>query len=245
MAKLTRKQDAFGRAIHDHLHGRGGYEICERDDGYVAVSSGPAAYLAEFKDWPAAQKRALRLVRGKVLDVGCGGGRVALHLQAQGFDATGIDNSPLAIKVCKRRGLKHAKVMSITQVSRKLGVFDTIVMYGNNLGLFGGFKHARWLLRRLRNMTTAQARIIAETRDPYVTAAHIHRAYHERNRQRGRMGGQLRLRIRYQTYATPWFDYLLASKPEVRAILDGTGWQLARSIDGRGGTWIAVIERQA
>ena len=58
------------------------------------------------------------------------------------------------------------------------------------------------------------------------------------------MGGQLRLRIRYQTYATPWFDYLLASKDEVRAILDGTGWQLARSIDGRGGTWIAAIKKQ-
>ena len=39
------------------------------------------------------------------------------------------------------------------------------------------------------------------------------------------MGGQVRIRIRYKDYATPWFDYLLVSKKELAEILDGTGWQ--------------------
>ena len=57
------------------------------------------------------------------------------------------------------------------------------------------------------------------------------------------MAGQLRLRIRYRTYATPWFDYLLVSKDEMRSILDGTGWQVARFIDSRGPAYVAVIEK--
>ena len=105
MGKLTKQQDAFGQAMWDYFHGAGGFEIVERDDGGIAISSGPAAYVAPFKDWPTHQKRAIRLARGRVLDIGCGAGRVALHLQDKGLDAMGIDVSPLAIKACKTHDL--------------------------------------------------------------------------------------------------------------------------------------------
>ncbi|NQT82293.1 class I SAM-dependent methyltransferase, partial [bacterium] len=79
----------------------------------------------------------MRLARGKVLDIGCGAGRNSLYLQQKGLDVLGIDLSPLAIMVCQLRGFKKARVMSITEVDSRLGTFDTIVMYGNNFGLFG------------------------------------------------------------------------------------------------------------
>lgn len=244
VSKLTAKEDGYGRAMWDYCHGRGGYEIAERDDGYVAPSGGPVAYLAGYKNWPAHQKEAIKFARGKVLDVGCGAGRVPLYLQKKGFDVTGIDVSPLAIKVCRLRGLKKTRVMSITQLSSKLGTFDTLVFYGNNFGLFGSFKRARWLLRRFYNMTTDRARIIAESNDPYQTDVPCHLAYHRLNRKRGRMSGQLRLRIRYQTCATPWFDYLLVSQDEMRTILAGTGWKVRRFIDSDGSMYVAVIEKE-
>jgi SAM-dependent methyltransferase len=178
-----------------------------------------------------------------VLDVGCGPGRVALHLQKKGLEAVGIDISPLAVEVCKLRGLKHAHALPVTQVSRRLGTFDTIVMYGNNFGLMGDRRRARWLLRRFHGMTSPQARIIAESRDPYATLDPDHLAYHERNRRRGRMGGQLRIRVRYRGYRTPWFDYLLASPDEMRELLDGTGWSIEHIVEGAGGVYIAVIEK--
>ena len=245
MTKLTAREDGYGRAMWDYHHGRGGYEICERDDGYVDTSGGPSHYLAEYKDWPLRQRKGIRYARGKVLDVGCGAGRVALYLQKKGLDVTGIDISPLAVKVCRLRGVKNARVMSVTQLTRKVGTFDTLVFYGNNFGLFGGFKRARWLLRRLYNMTTDRARIIAESNDPYQTDVPCHLAYQRFNRRRGRMSGQLRLRIRYQTYATPWFDYLLVSQDEMRKILTGTGWQVARFIDCEASAYVAVIEKDA
>ena len=66
------------------------------------------------------------------------------------MDIVGIDHSPLAIRVCRERGVRNASVLPITQVSaNKLGMFDTIVMTGNNFGLVGSRKRARWLLRRL------------------------------------------------------------------------------------------------
>ena len=39
-------------------------------------------------------------------------------------------------------GVKDARVMSIEAVDESLGVIDTIVMLGNNFGLFADFKKA-------------------------------------------------------------------------------------------------------
>ena len=238
------EQDAFGHEIHDHFEGKGGFEVVERDDGYIDANAGGKTYFSEHKDWSPSVKRAMRYVKGKVLDIGCGAGRHSLYLQGQGFDVLGIDNSPLALKVCRARGLKKAKVTSITEVTSKLGTFDTILMMGNNFGLFGGLKRARWLLRRFHKMTSDNARIIAQSRDPYDTTEPFHLEYHELNRKTGRMPGQLRIRIRYKKYATQWFDYLLVSRDEMQQVLEGTGWQVRRFLDRAGSAYVAIIEKQ-
>ena len=70
----------------------------------------------------------------------------------------------------------------------------------------------------------------------------FHLAYHRWNRRRGRMPGQMRIRVRYQKYATPRVDYLLGSRKEMRTLLRGTGWKIERFLPGRP-TYIAVIGR--
>jgi SAM-dependent methyltransferase len=136
-AMLKDWQDAFGHEIYDHFVGKGGCEIIERDDGFFSISTGPKLYFSQYEEWPRSEQEAMKYVRGKVLDVGCGGGRHSLYLQGQGFDVVGIDNSPLAVEVCKARGLQNTRILSITQVTRQLGVFDTILMLGNNFALVG------------------------------------------------------------------------------------------------------------
>jgi SAM-dependent methyltransferase len=236
-------QDAYGHAVFDYLRGMGGFEIVERDDGYFGPSGGPWAYLSEYKDWSPDQRKAMRYVRGKVLDIGCGGGRHSLYLQEKGFDVLGVDTSPLAIKVCKLRGLRKTKLTSITQLSPKLGRFDTMLMLGNNFGLFASFKRARWLLARFKRITSARARIITESMDPYQTDDPVHFDYHKLNRRKGRMSGQARIRIRYKRHVTPWFDYLLVSKDEMKEIMKGTGWRVERFIDAEGPVYTAIIEK--
>jgi hypothetical protein len=107
--------------------------------------------------------------------------------------------------------VKDARLLPVTQVSRKLGRFDTILAMANNFGLAGNERRARWLLRRFSGMTSEDALIIATTRDPYATDLPEHVEYHARNRARGRMPGQARIRVRYKKYVTPWFDLLMVS----------------------------------
>ncbi len=237
-------QDAFGHGMYDYFEGEGGLEIVERDDGCFDGTGGPKAYFSKYKDWSGHQRKAMRFVKGKVLDIGCGAGRHSLYLQGKGFDVMGVDTSPLAVEVCRRRGIENVRVLSITQIGSKLGTFETILMLGNNFGLFGSAKRAKWLLGRFHKITSENGRIIAESRDLYKTERREHLEYHELNRKRGRIPGQVRIRVRYRKYVTPWLDYLIVSKEEMEAILSDTGWKVKRFIDSVGSAYIAVIEKE-
>jgi len=241
-----KSQDAHGRLIYDYFKGRPlGVEIVERDDGFVNSGAG-GAYISQYNDWPARERSAIRFAKGKVLDIGCGGGRHSLFLQEKGLDVTGVDVSPLAVQVCRARGLKDVRLISIDDVGPSMGKFDTILMLGNNFGLFSSRNKARILLRRFLNMTNPEAKIIAESLDIYKRPVEpAHHRYHRLNIKHGRMPGQVKIRIRYRDLATPWFDYLLASKKEMKQILTGTGWRAKRFFSSKKGpSYIAIIERE-
>lgn len=237
------EQDAIGHELYDYYHGSDVIEVIERDDGLINTNAGPAAYFAPYEQWLTHEQEAMAFVRGRVLDIGCGAGRHSLYLQELGHDVTGIDVSPLAVEVSRLRGLKDARVLSITQVSARIGLYDTILLLVNNFGLVANPRRARWMMRRFFRMTPPTGRIIADTKDVFQTTDPVHLEYHERNRRRGRMPGQMRLRVRYIRYKGAWFDYLMVSRDEMRQLLQGTGWGVKEFIDSDGPTYAAIIEK--
>jgi SAM-dependent methyltransferase len=241
---LRSDQDAYGHAMYDFLRGKGGQEIVEYDDGFIFSTGGPSFYFAEYPEWSAAERKAMRSVVGRVLDVGCGAGRVGLHLQARGHDVLGIDNSPLAVRVARERGMEQVRVLPISEIDGSLGTFDTIVMMCNNFGLAGSRAGAKRLLRTFRRITSGRGRILAASTDPRHGRS-PHRAYYQRNRGRGRMPGQIRGRIRYRAYATPWADFLLVSRAEMRSLVRDTGWRIRRFVDANDGPlYVAILEKE-
>jgi SAM-dependent methyltransferase len=234
MKPLKPEEDAFGQMIWALHNGQEVFEVIERDDNYIDAMSAEG-YFSAYQEWPQFERSALELAKGRVLDVGSGAGRHSLHLQEKGLDVTGIDVSPLALKVCKLRGLRKTRLMSVYDVSFKPDSFDTIIMMGNNFGLFASFNKAKRLLRKFHKITSNNGMIVADTRDPYKTDNPMHLAYHKRNRERNRMGGQVKIRVRYRTYVGRWFDYLMVSKEEMKQILKDTGWQIKEFIDPQNG----------
>lgn len=223
--------DAFGMALLDWARGGTDLEILERDDGFVDTGAGPEVYLAPLSEWPSVERRAIRRVRDRVLDVGCGAGRVALHLQDSGFDVTGIDHSPLAVKACRLRGIERVRVMSIDDLAGSVSSFDTLVLFGNNFGMLGDPDRARLLLAAWAVEAPRGVRILAESTNPYrgePKVLPVHRSYQRHNRKGGRLPGQSRLRVRYRDAATSWFDWLFVSPTEMRRLLRGTGWEIGR-----------------
>lgn len=237
--------DVFGRALLDWSQGGTDPEIIERDDGFWEFGAGYELYQAPFRHWLAAERASVRYVRGRVIDVGCGAGRVPLYLQQRGFDVVGLDSSALAIRAARRRGVTQAWRLSVDDVAAHIESFDTIVLFGNNFGIFGTPERLRRVLSDWARRTPAGARILAGSANPYCGGAPaLTRSYYFQNRNAGRMPGQLRLRVRYRRSVSPWFDWLFVSRREMRAVLEGTGWHQSRILGGPPSEpYVAVLEK--
>lgn len=243
---MRTKDDPYGEQLLAQLKRRAATaEIIERDDGYIDTGSFPGSYFREYNEWWPLERRAIQYVSGRVLDIGCGAGRHSLYLQQQGFDVTGIDASPGAVTVCKSRGLKKVLVRPINDVGKfKAGAFDTVLMFGNNFGLFGTPQRAKQLLEKLYRITSADARIIAGSLNPYKTSNPHHLGYHRLNQKRGRLPGQIRMRVRFEVAKGPWFDCLFLSPEEMKALLSNTDWEIDRFLEPDAGNYFAIIRKK-
>jgi SAM-dependent methyltransferase len=224
-------------------------ELIERDDGFL--DGGDAArYFAPPAAWHPLDRWACDRAQGRVLDVGAGAGRAALHLQATGREAVALDVSPLAVEVCRRRGVARTAVGTAADLvaagGPDGGPFDAFLLLGNNLGLLGGAAEAPRLLGALAALAAPGAVLLGAGMDPFRTGAPEHLAYHARNRARGRLPGQIRMRVRHRGLATSWFDYLFVPPDELAPLLAGTPWRLEHverpeGEDGAGGGYLAVL----
>jgi SAM-dependent methyltransferase len=225
------------------LEGRAGEPELERDDGHIGPAMGAEWFFAEQHEWVEAERAAFELVRGRVLDIGAGAGRHSLEAQRRGLEAVTIDISPGAVEVCRQRGVRDARLLPMAKIDERLGVFDTVLLLCGNLGLGGGADETSALLERLHVHTAPDARIVFDTVDPYADNDEADLAYLARNRQRGRMPGQVTIRIRYGGLATPWYDLLCASPEELEELAAPTGWRLAWRRDAAPPDWYGVLEK--
>jgi hypothetical protein len=131
---------------------------------------------------------------------------------------------------------------TVDEYTRGPARYDTFLLAGNNLGLLESRERAPVFLAALADLARPGARIVAHGTDPYGTTDPVHVAYHRLNRERGRLGGQLRLRLRYRQFATDWFDYLVCSVAELETLVAGTPWRLKAVDDADRPYYLAVLE---
>ena len=240
---MMESMDIFGEANRDYLDGKKVEVTIVRDDGYKDPFS-PATYFRSYRDFALNEKRALRYVRGKVLDVGCGPGRISLYLQRKGVKVTGIDCSEATIKVAQERGVEDCRLMDVGRLQFKPSSFDTVLMLGNNFGIAGSKRKTRRMLRSIHRITTKKGRIIAQTIIPGGFQER-HLSYVQWNLERGRDPGLVTLVFEYKgKKGKPW-DFLLVSPVEMMQLCNETGWKVKHIIPGdlERGDYIAIAEK--
>ena len=211
--------------------------LVERDDGFISCD--PVG--AYFSGWSDLEAAGADRIGHRVLDIGAGAGRHTIELQDRGHEVLALDTSPGALEVCRSRGVESVFVGTAADLAAtRPEPFDTLLLFGHNLGLLGSPDAAEEFLTALKALCRHGGVVVGTGRDPSRTEDPLHLAYHERNIAAGRMPGQLHLRLRWRNTATEWFDLLLASPRDLEDLIRPHGWSIAdRALDGP--SYLAVL----
>jgi SAM-dependent methyltransferase len=157
-------KDLFGKAILDFQTNNFPEDLITETNISEPDEMSVAYLFRTYKEMPKIEKIALELAKGKILDVGCGAGSHSLYLQnVRNLDITSIDISPNAIKVCKLRGLKNAKVQDIMTLENEK--FDTILLLMNGTGIFENVEKTPLYLQKLKSLLNPYGQILIDSSD--------------------------------------------------------------------------------
>lgn len=162
--EIQTMKDLFGKAILDYQTNNSPEDLITETSISEADEMSVAYLFREYKEMPKLEQKALQLVKGKVLDIGCGAGSHALYLQEKDFDVTAIDISEHAIKTCKLRGLKNCKVSNVLDLDAT-EKFDTILLLMNGTGIFGKMNTISTYLQKLKSLLNDDGQILIDSSD--------------------------------------------------------------------------------
>ena len=159
---MSNKLDLFGKALLDYYKKKGANKIITwtslTEEDPILLSY----FFRSFDEMPKLEQKALKLSKGKVLDVGCGAGSHSLYLQNKmKLEVFGIDRSPGAIATANARGFKNTIEQSIFNYKEEK--FDTILLLMNGPGICGKLKNLRGLLMHLASLLDYGGQILLDS----------------------------------------------------------------------------------
>lgn len=131
----------------------------------AGVAPGPGEVRFEVLGWcseaSVLERNLLQGLRGPVLDIGCGPGRLLAAARSLGLIALGIDISAEAVSQACSRGTS-ALLQSVFSPVPQSGNWRSAVLLDGNIGIGGNVAR---LLRRCRQLIAPQGTLLVET-DP-------------------------------------------------------------------------------
>ena len=206
---LIKAMEPFGLALMDYYTGKEvGKLIMHRDDG-LKDEHPVEYYFREPSEFSLIEKEALKICKGKVLDIGAGVGPHSLELQKMGLNVTSIDVSLHACNIMKKKGLKNVACMSFYEYcnSNKCK-FDTILLLGRSIGFVENINGLKKFLNHCKSLLNQNGNIIFDSTDIRPTTKSIHLAYQKKNQDEGRYLGEIRLQLEYKGLMGVYFQIL-------------------------------------
>jgi SAM-dependent methyltransferase len=155
-----------------------------------------------------------------VLDVGCGPGRLLAALEAQGRAATGIDVSPVAVRLARRRG-GHAVRASVFSPRVPAGAWGSVLLLDGNIGIGGDPER---LLGRTAELLRPGGEAIVEVEPP------------------GEGAMVVGVRLEGAGAVGPWFDWARVDADAIAVVARYAGLRVTGRFEG-GGRWFARLRR--
>lgn len=121
-----------------------------------------AVFFREEEDLRGPDREALRLARGRVLDVGAGVGSIALLLQRRGLPVTALEVVPQGVEIMRARGVRDPREGRIEDLSGEED-FDTVLLLMNGTALAGTLSGLPVLLEALKAVLAPGGQVLLDS----------------------------------------------------------------------------------
>lgn len=204
-----------------------------------------SAYFAGRDEWGVLETWLFGEIRGRLLDIGCGAGRLSAEAASlPGASQTlGIDSSPGAVGVAIDRGLDAVVATfpdGLASPAVGEGTWETVALFGNNLGLLQQCRSAGAGLDALARALVPTGRLLLTAGKPDVLPSAVRTA----GEKRWGHPGAFRARLRHGTAVSYWFDYAFFDPRPTIELLARSGWS-CDEVRETTAQWAAVVRPPA
>lgn len=176
------------------------------------------------------ESAALRLARGRVLDLGAGAGAHAAPLVRAGLDVTAVEILPEARSALREAGVRDVREGGLDTLGPDER-FDTVLVLMNGLGLAGSLDGLGDLLARLAVALAPGGQILADSTDPSGWE----------DPEDGRYAGEVHMQLGFaETWGSP-FPFLFVDADRVQAAASARGLEASVVAEEDDGRWLARI----
>lgn len=254
---MTKDKDPMGAAIADYwrngIAGRLRVFSPDFDEDEMPV----ADLFRTFDEMPPLEQAALRLARGRTLDVGAGAGCHSLALQsapeleaqrAAGIDVTAIDISPLSVQTMQAQGIRRALEQDFWTIDEQ---YDTILMLMNGIGIVGTLDALPRFFAHINSILTPGGQLIVDSSDVrYVYEDEDGSTPFRRNEQgieidseTGRYYGEYLYQMQYKRIRGEQFPWLYIDYTTLFRAAEAAGFRAELIAEGEHYDYLARLRR--
>lgn len=161
---LTPDKDPMGAAIADYYANGKATKLRVFSSMFDEDEIPVKQLFRNFDEMPEAEREALRISTGKILDVGAGSGCHSLALQEMGKEVKAIDISPLSIETMQKRGVKDVALQNFFS-QQFTGSFDTILLLMNGSGIVGRIANLSIFFQTIKRLLAPGGCVLMDSSD--------------------------------------------------------------------------------
>ncbi|PJB14539.1 MAG: SAM-dependent methyltransferase [Flavobacteriales bacterium CG_4_9_14_3_um_filter_32_8] len=218
-------EDVIGKALLAYLDGDSTPNIIVKSSFGEDTLSIPYLFRTA-KQLPKIEKTALKLCKGKVLDVGAGSGCHSLILQKRKMNVKAIDVSKGAVEVMMKRKINAFHI----DFHEETNQFDTLLFLMNGVGIAGTIKGLKKLLKKAKILLNVDGQILLDssdisymfTEDDGSMKINLNAPYY----------GEVSFQMQYKDIKTQPFDWLFIDFELLENIAKPLGYKCELIING-------------
>ncbi|RXG27049.1 class I SAM-dependent methyltransferase [Leeuwenhoekiella marinoflava] len=226
--KDSQNPDIFGQALLD-FHTDNYTEDITVISSLTEDDEIPVPYLfRDFDAMPLVEQEALKLAKGKTLDIGSCAGSHSLYLQNKGIDVTALDVSQGAISVCQKRGISKTIESNILSYTEKN--YNTLLLMMNGSGIFETLKNTQYYLKHLHSLLKTGGQILIDSSDiAFMYEEEDGSYWRDASRE---YYGEVTFKIQYKNQTSEAFDWLYIDFKTLKSEAEKAGFSCKKIIDG-------------